>query len=289
MLAVMKGRRAWAAAAALGAAALSLVPAQASPAVTPEAKAAAVSDNPRPQACPSANNDPNSANDGAATTKEGTFPWPAPVAGTDPEKYSSYLRTSPVAGVPERPANWSNGGGDWKLTSARTTDPAVARNPQELCGVEGNSVDKAWETTTGRPDTVVAITDSGIEWCDASIAAKVYLNRAALPYPENAQGQTKPQLEAQGVHFPDADPYDLNGTGVLNVNQYAHDPRVAQVVDGPPSKGFFCGSYITAEDLIRTFGTPRSPFYYPTSDPRAEAPAYPGQSPPGFTEAIERL
>ncbi len=100
---------------------------------------------------------------------------------------------------PVRPANWSNGGGDWKLTSARTTNPTVANNPQELCGVEGNSVDQAWQRTTGRPDTVIAITDSGIEWCDASVVDKIALNRAALPYPENAQGLTKPTLEARGA------------------------------------------------------------------------------------------
>ena len=37
---------------------------------------------------------------------------------------------------------------------------------------------------------------------------------------------------------------------------------------------------------IRTFGASRSPFYYPTSTPQTEAPAYPGPSPAGFTEAI---
>jgi hypothetical protein len=263
-----------------------LAPMAASRAATTSGAAAAGQDNPRPQSCPASNGDPNTANDGASITPEGQFPWPATAPGTNPQDYAAYLHTKPVSGFPERPANWSNGGGNWKLTSARTTDPAVARNPQELCGVEGNSVDKAWETTTGRPDTVIAITDSGIEWCDPPIAGKIYLNRAALPYPENAQGLTKPELEAQGVKFDDADPYDLNGSGVLNVNQYSQDPRVRQVVDSSASKGFFCGSYITAEDLIRTFGTPSSPFYYPTSNPATEAPAYPGQSPPGFTEAI---
>src|SRR5205085_1269504 len=43
---------------------------------------------------------------------------------------------------------------------------------------------------------------------------------------------------------------------------------------------------ISPEDLIRTFGTSTSPYYYPTSNPASEAPAYPGPSPAGFTEAI---
>ena len=108
---------------------------------------------------------------------------------------------TPPTAIPERPANWSQGGGDVKLTSARSSDPALADNPQELCGVEGNSVDTAWQTTTGRPSTVIAVTDSGIEWCDPALVDKIYLNRDALPLPENAQGQTKAQLEATGQHF----------------------------------------------------------------------------------------
>jgi Subtilase family len=242
-------------------------------------------DRTRPDSCPAPNGDPNTANDGARPVPEGTFPWPAPARGSNPENYGALHTTAP-AGLPERPANWANGGSSWKLTSARTTNPTVADSPQELCGVEGNSVDRAWESTTGRPDTVIAITDSGIEWCSPGIADKIYLNRAALPYPENAAGLTKPELEAQGAQFADSDPYDLDGSGVLNAGQYAHDPRVGQVVNRSSSKGFFCGSYITAEDLIRTFGSPKSPFYYPTSNPQTEAPAYPGPSPAGFTEAI---
>src|SRR5207302_1135008 len=172
-------------------------------------------------------------------------------------------------------------------------------NPQELCGVEGNSVDQAWQKTTGRPDTVIAITDSGIEWCNSSVVDKIALNRAALPYPENAHGLTKPQLEAQGVRFTDADPYDLADSGIVNVEQYANDPRIlGSATLGIPGgeSSYFCAfpahragsahSGISPEDLIRTFGTSSSRYYYPTSNPATEAPAYPGPSPAGFTEAI---
>jgi len=99
------------------------------------------------------------------------------------DDYAAYAHT-PVASPPVRPANWGNG--NYKLTSARSTDPVVADNPQELCGVEGSSVDTAWQTTTGRPTTVIAVTDSGIEWCNGDIVDKIYLNRAALPLPEDA-------------------------------------------------------------------------------------------------------
>jgi len=246
-------------------------------------------DNPRPSSCPPVPSNQGGAGTDVQTTT-GTVPWPAPRAGTDPENYPSYLKTPSVT-PPVRPANWDNGGSDWKLTSARTTNALVAANPQELCGVEGNSVDTAWQVTTGRPDTVIAITDSGIEWCKPGVVDKIALNRGALPYPENAQGLTKPQLEAQGVSFSDSDPYDLSGSGVLNVAQYSSDPRVRQVTASSVSRGFFCGSYISPEDLIRAFGSPGSPYYYPNpSAPgltaATEQPPYPGQLPAGFTEAI---
>jgi hypothetical protein len=249
-------------------------------------------DTARPQGCTASNGDPNAANDGATASGSGAVPWPLPLPGLDPEAYAAYLHTAPVGGLPERPANWANGGGSWKLTSARSTDTRLSENPQELCGVEGNSVDAAWETTTGRPDTVVAITDSGIEWCNSAVVDKIFLNRSALPYPENAAGLTKPQLEAQGTRFTDSDPYDLDGSGVLDVAQYASDPRVLAWTT-QANGGLFCGTFMSPEDLIRAFGNPASPYYYPS--PQAppsglpavnEAPAYPGQSPPGFTEAI---
>ena len=211
----------------------------------------------RPSSCP-----PVPANqggpDGEPRTQRGTFPWPTPPAGTDPTDYAAYDHT-PAQQPPLRPANWGDGGADWKLTSSRTTDPTVDRNPQELCGVEGNSVDLAWQVTTGRPSTVIAVLDSGIEWCSPGVVDKIYINRRAVPLPENAGGLTKPQLAAQGVQFGDADPYDLNDDGVFNVEDFAADPRVASR---------FCGGFISPKDLITAF-TPLGL-----------------ESPPGFSAAI---
>ena len=289
-----RARRRWwfTAGAALAVAALAAGPAIASstgttgllPASQATPAAPVPPDNPRPASCPAVPANQGGAGSETQTTT-GTPLWPPPPAGTDPENYATYLHT-PAVTPPARPANWADGGGDWKLTSSRSTDPRVSQNPQELCGVEGNSVDKAWQVTTGRPDTVIAITDSGIEWCDTSVVDKIALNRYALPYPENAQGLTKRALEKQGVAFADSDPYDLNNSGILNVAQYASDPRVARVTSAGPSKGFFCGKYISAEDLIRTFGSPSSPYYYPAPTAEKEDPPYPGQVPAGFTEAI---
>jgi hypothetical protein len=210
-----------------------------------------------------------------------------PPAKADPERYALYDHT-PVTSPPATPTNWANDGNSWKLTSQRTSDTAVASNPQELCGVEGNSDDLAWQTTTGRPTTVIAVLDSGIEWCDPAIVDKIALNRAALPLPENAAGQTKPELEANGETFRDSDPYDLADSGVFNAAQYANDPRVAAVeadyggtfcaVSGAGEGSSYAG--ISPADLIRTFGTAKLPSgaanpYYLDVD-----------SPVGFHDAI---
>ena len=131
----------------------------------------------RPASCPPVPNDPNTGS--GTATQTGQFPWPAAPSGTPEDLWVADPHT-PATAIPERPANWSQGGGDVKLTSARSGDTTLSDNPQELCGVEGNSVDTAWQTTTGRPSTVIAVTDSGIEWCDPALVDKIYLNRQAL-------------------------------------------------------------------------------------------------------------
>ncbi|HVA59405.1 MAG TPA: S8 family serine peptidase [Mycobacteriales bacterium] len=234
-------------------------------------KAPVRSESNRPASCPGAPTDPN-APDGETRSATGTFPWPSAPRGTDPTAYSAYLHT-PAGVVPERPANWDNGGDNWQLTSARSSDPTLYRNPQELCGVEGNSVDTAWQVSTGQPTTVIAITDSGIEWCDPGVVDKIYLNRAALPVPEDPGGRTK---AAGGGSAADTDPYDLNSDGVFNVVDYAGDPRIARpyfCADAAHNNGSgYTG--ISPMDLIRTFGTVGSRWYYGH------------QGPAGFTEAI---
>ncbi|HXQ75795.1 MAG TPA: S8 family serine peptidase [Acidimicrobiales bacterium] len=208
-------------------------------------------------------------------TQTGQFPWPPVPAGTTIARWVADPHT-PATAIPERPANWSQGGGAVKLTSARSSDPVLADNPQELCGVEGNSVDAAWKTTAGRPSTVIAVTDSGIEWCDPALVDKIFLNRDALPPPEDAQGRTKSQLEEAGRHFADSDPYDLDGSGILDVAQYANDPRVARpyfCASSQNSDGFgYTG--ISPADLIAAFGTPGGRSYMAR------------RGPAGFTDAI---
>ena len=174
-----------------------------------------------------------------------------------------HSKNSTVPGPDQNlPINFSNGGGDWKLGSQRSTSASVFSNPQELCGVEGMSVDRAWNYSTGSNSTVIAVLDSGIEWCDPSIVSKIAINTQALPPPENSNGFTKSEIK--GAKFSNNDPYDLNNSGIINVNQYAQDPRVVNVAR--MNGGFFCSqqskySYtgISPEDLIRTFSKPIYP------------------------------
>ena len=189
------------------------------------------------------------------------------------------------------PLNFDTDGNNWKLTSLRNPVTSVSSNPQELCGVEGNSVDSAWQTTTGRPTTVIAVLDSGIEWCDAGIVDKIALNRNALPPPENAEGQTKARAEGPRPEVPRQRP----------VRPERHrDPRRQPVRERPTRGcgrgqyavagqygGYFCqdpanqdGSYtgISPEDLIRTFADETLPggARTRTPSPRRARPASPG-------------
>jgi hypothetical protein len=66
---------------------------------------------------------------------------------------------------PTAPSDFA-GGDAWKLTSDQSGNPAIDANPAELFGVTGMSVDKAWQVSTGRPDVLIAVLDSGIQWND---------------------------------------------------------------------------------------------------------------------------
>jgi hypothetical protein len=190
--------------------------------------------------------------------------------------------TSPKIAVPSNLVSFNNltvDGNDWKLTAKRSSDPLLDKNPQELCGVEGMSVDRAWNFTLGSTGVTIAVIDSGIEWCEPGIVNKIAINTAALPPPENQNGQTKNELELQGIRFSDRNPYNLNNSDVINVDQWTSDPRVERVAT--LYGGYFCQnqntySYhgISPEDLIRTFADPTlpgneiNPYYVHNEGPR---------------------
>lgn len=103
-------------------------------------------------------------------------------------------------------------------------DGPLAGKPQ----VSGFNAAGAWKLERGRPDVFVAILDTGIRWDNKGLRTRVHLNTRELPLPEKADGST-------------ADDYDANGDGVVNVDDYAADPRVHKAEP-------------TGEDLINAFG-----------------------------------
>jgi hypothetical protein len=118
----------------------------------------------------------------------------------------------------------------------RDYDPLVAANPQEFFGSKGSSTNLAWEVTTGRPDVVIAVTDSGIRWDEdrTNLVNKFFLNRGELPIPGGStKGGTVPQ-------------HDANADGVFNVADYASDARVRDT-------GGDENELIDPGDLVRAF------------------------------------
>jgi hypothetical protein len=103
--------------------------------------------------------------------------------------------------------------------------------------VAGFNAAGAWKAERGRPDAVIAILDTGVNWAEQDLRLQIHLNTRELPYPELPDGSSCGR-------------YDCNGDGVVNVADYVRDPRVSLSYPGrtgPPG-------LITAQDLIHAFG-----------------------------------
>ncbi|HEV7584229.1 MAG TPA: S8 family serine peptidase [Solirubrobacteraceae bacterium] len=103
--------------------------------------------------------------------------------------------------------------------------------------IAGFNAAGAWKAERGRSDTVVAILDTGIDWSAGGLRTKIHLNTGELPYPERSDGSS-------------CGTYDCNGDGVVNVDDYAGDPRVALSYPGRIGPA----GLITGQDLIHAFG-----------------------------------
>lgn len=112
--------------------------------------------------------------------------------------------------------------GQWNLLSYWFNS---APDPGHASGI---SADLAWQTTTGRRDTVVVVLDSGVNYDRQDLAHKIWLNCGELPAPQDAGGLTTPG-SAPGCLEPGLE-YDLNGDGFFNVEDYADDARVPDSV-----------------------------------------------------------
>ncbi len=125
--------------------------------------------------------------------------------------------------------------GEWQMHS---WIPAGARGTvrsEELTMGSGDGEDKAFRTTTGRWDVVLAVIDSGVDWSDDATQNKILVNVGELPLPEFADG-----TEAQD--------YDLNLDGLVNIQDWAEDPRVS--IEAGRDEGDW---HLDASDLIYTF------------------------------------
>ncbi len=206
----------------------------------------------------------------------------------------------PAGASPQDPGSWklapgqtpTNFGDDWKLaaTPEQSVQSATLINwkADELCGARGASVvdqnatypatansclpagatvRTAFEVTLGRPDVVISVLDSGIEWnnLDAMVALrdKVWLNQGELPAPRHDLADSlTPGLDCRRFANPTGGDYNrhghyaIDGTGVFNVDDYACDSRVAGVVRGGNSRHALRHGppgVLTPEDLILAF------------------------------------
>ncbi|GAC1576884.1 MAG: hypothetical protein NVS3B24_07190 [Candidatus Dormibacteria bacterium] len=189
------------------------------------------------------------------------MPWPGAPGVAQRFDYQAYLRAHvvcPPAGTNQNPVDYDCT--DWHVSSQ--VDPQAgtpARSAQELGGVMGGSLDKAYNVSTGRPDIHIAVLDSGIMWDDGAMADlrnKVALNWAELPPPvidsaghTSCDGVTLPprNVKLPSPGFPPC--YDADNSGAFTVDDYARDPRVnpASVVAGG-SHEYFCHECITVQD-----------------------------------------
>src|SRR5262245_46967441 len=111
-----------------------------------------------------------------------------------------------------------NPAGQWNLLSYWFNNAPDPGHPS------GISADLAWQITTGRRDTVIAVLDSGVNYDRDDLANQIWLSCGELPAPQDAGGQTTPG-SSPGCREPGL-AYDINGDGVFNVQDYASDPRV---------------------------------------------------------------
>ena len=125
---------------------------------------------------------------------------------------------------------------DYKRTSWRDPRPALSTSPQNQCGQKGAAVDLAWGLSTGTPDVVIAVLDSGIQWRDAGdmadLATKAFIDLGEAAPP--CIGST-PGGDCNGDGAFDIDDFapvaDRNGNGLADPEDLILDPAYSNGVD----------------------------------------------------------
>src|SRR3954470_481023 len=148
--------------------------------------------------------------------------------------------------------------GYFGFPSARTPTALYLAGPNAFpnCGqllcrqISGFNASGAWKLERGRPDSVIAILDTGIKWDRADLRLQIHLNKAELGLPNHAR--STPISDASSVPGGSCSnmdaAYDANGDGVFNVLDYVCDDAVA--ANGGPHGD---PAEIDAEDLIAAF------------------------------------
>ncbi len=98
----------------------------------------------------------------------------------------------------------------------------VADGVPQCSQIAGVRADSAWKYSTGDPDTVVAILDTGIRWQDRELLEKVHLNEAELPQPAADRAARRRRSAVQQLDGR----LRRNGDGAFNVRDFACDSGV---------------------------------------------------------------
>ncbi len=171
----------------------------------------------------------------ACATAPASAEFPYPTAPSNPGDLTQYRVGDQIPNDLAGKLEWM-----YAATPDDSPDPLVQANnasPFELGGVRGahvadaeDSVDTAWETTTGRPDVAISILDSGIKWDDRTamvdLRRKTRIDRGEAPVPQSDRATPLEALPGTLTCAGMAARYDANRDGVFNVSDYACDSRV---------------------------------------------------------------
>ena len=165
--------------------------------------------------------------------------WPAPESVTDlsDKKY-----------WPDDPGF----GGAWEMYSFIPKAALTSVRKAELKMGSGIHADRAWQKTTGDPRVVIAVLDSGIKWHERDLVNKYFINKGELPAPHK---------DCQTAKYDSKNPYDANGDGIFNVQDYTTQSGHQQPTTpcDPKIKGFTGGwdtnnnKILDPQDLIQIF------------------------------------
>lgn len=146
------------------------------------------------------------------------------------------MNTFPQCGEPGRPDLCpSDLGVDWAHISWVPPVSEETIRPAERALGSGIWLDRAFRTTAGRWDVLLALGDSGVDWSRGDLTRKYFLNAGELPVPQAADG-----TPAAG--------HDANGDGMFNMDDYAADPRLDPTAGQDRADGI-----LDPSDLIATF------------------------------------